>query len=396
MTTSTHQYNYNRRNSNTTPYTIPYKNQHPSLSLHDEKTSQLSTSFQQNYEDLPSGTRQYQQANPQHSNDATTLPMTSHQQGHTKYQSNDTLSAIASPPLSSQPVPKLSREFVARRISEGETGRVKEELRCEACGKGYKHISSLAKHLWEHTPEWNVTKKLLISKHQQVQLLEAASILVGMNEHGNGNNKIVENGMQTARERIHKRAVSEQFTSSSDSPFSPTREPSVEPSSAIDNSSSTPTPPISAHYDLENKYVDPVNGNCDEYQIKTDSAHSVSQYSPSRPKVTPSSPSLSDTQYTNHTSQNYEAVPHSEQKESKTPLQSNFSANENNNNNNNNNNSNSSRRKTVQNKFEYPVKANFIIMEEPMNYAKKSKKSAGGHQVHEESIVGKMEESSSS
>lgn len=78
--------------------------------------------------------------------------------------------------------PQLSRKFVARRISEGETGRLKEELKCQACGKGYKHVSSLAKHLWEHTPEWNVTNKLLISKHQQVQLLEAASILVSMNE----------------------------------------------------------------------------------------------------------------------------------------------------------------------------------------------------------------------
>lgn len=82
----------------------------------------------------------------------------------------------------SSSVPLLSREFVVRRISEGETGRLKEELKCEACGKGYKHISSLAKHLWEHTPEWNVTKKLLISKHQQVQLLEAASILCSMND----------------------------------------------------------------------------------------------------------------------------------------------------------------------------------------------------------------------
>ncbi|AOA64924.1 Hypothetical protein PP7435_CHR4-0097 [Komagataella phaffii CBS 7435] len=82
----------------------------------------------------------------------------------------------------SSSVPLLSREFVVRRISEGETGRLKEELKCEACGKGYKHISSLAKHLWEHTPEWNVTKKLLISKHQQVQLLEAASILCSMTD----------------------------------------------------------------------------------------------------------------------------------------------------------------------------------------------------------------------
>ena len=30
---------------------------------------------------------------------------------------------------------------------------------------------------WEHTPEWQYTSKLLISKHQQVQLLEAASVL---------------------------------------------------------------------------------------------------------------------------------------------------------------------------------------------------------------------------
>lgn len=34
---------------------------------------------------------------------------------------------------------------------------------------------------WEHTPEWTYTSKLLISKHQQVQLLEAASVLVAMN-----------------------------------------------------------------------------------------------------------------------------------------------------------------------------------------------------------------------
>lgn len=55
------------------------------------------------------------------------------------------------------------------------------ELRCDKCGKGYKHSSCLTKHLWEHTPEWSLTSKLLISKHQQVQLLEAASVLVAMN-----------------------------------------------------------------------------------------------------------------------------------------------------------------------------------------------------------------------
>ncbi|KAF2125926.1 hypothetical protein P153DRAFT_360227 [Dothidotthia symphoricarpi CBS 119687] len=56
------------------------------------------------------------------------------------------------------------------------------DLRCEKCGKGYKHSSCLTKHLWEHTPEWQYTSKLLISKHQQVQLLEAASVLVAMNK----------------------------------------------------------------------------------------------------------------------------------------------------------------------------------------------------------------------
>ena len=41
---------------------------------------------------------------------------------------------------------------------------------------------------WEHTPQWQYTSKLLISKHQQVQLLEAASVLVAMNSEGNPTN----------------------------------------------------------------------------------------------------------------------------------------------------------------------------------------------------------------
>ena len=136
--TASAQYNYNRRNSSTTPYTIPTKHNHHHTSHHNSH---------------------------------------SHVHPHQNHGS-----PMVNPPPLSTSVPSLSREFVVRRISEGETGRLKEELQCEACGKGYKHISSLAKHLWEHTPEWNVTKKLLISKHQQVQLLEAASILVGMND----------------------------------------------------------------------------------------------------------------------------------------------------------------------------------------------------------------------
>ncbi|KAH7070437.1 hypothetical protein BKA63DRAFT_493471 [Paraphoma chrysanthemicola] len=69
------------------------------------------------------------------------------------------------------------------RLSKGEGKRASaSDLRCDKCGKGYKHSSCLTKHLWEHTPEWQYTSKLLISKHQQVQLLEAASVLVAMNK----------------------------------------------------------------------------------------------------------------------------------------------------------------------------------------------------------------------
>ncbi|KAF3038282.1 hypothetical protein E8E12_002784 [Didymella heteroderae] len=71
----------------------------------------------------------------------------------------------------------------ASRLAKGDGKRTSgSELKCEKCGKGYKHSSCLTKHLWEHTPEWQYTSKLLISKHQQVQLLEAASVLVAMNK----------------------------------------------------------------------------------------------------------------------------------------------------------------------------------------------------------------------
>ncbi|KAF1938578.1 hypothetical protein EJ02DRAFT_19970 [Clathrospora elynae] len=73
------------------------------------------------------------------------------------------------------------------RLSKGDGKRTSgSDLRCEKCGKGYKHSSCLTKHLWEHTPEWQYTSKLLISKHQQVQLLEAASVLVAMNKNSDG------------------------------------------------------------------------------------------------------------------------------------------------------------------------------------------------------------------
>ncbi|KAF2742796.1 hypothetical protein M011DRAFT_497351 [Sporormia fimetaria CBS 119925] len=78
---------------------------------------------------------------------------------------------------------RLRRASEGSRLAKGDGKRSSgSELKCEKCGKGYKHSSCLTKHLWEHTPEWQYTSKLLISKHQQVQLLEAASVLVAMNQ----------------------------------------------------------------------------------------------------------------------------------------------------------------------------------------------------------------------
>ncbi|WEW60443.1 hypothetical protein PRK78_005929 [Emydomyces testavorans] len=98
----------------------------------------------------------------------------------------------------------ISTTHRSRRASEGShlmRGEGKQsltELKCDRCGKGYKHSSCLTKHIancvsgslsltlqdrWEHDPAWAYTSKLLISKHQQVQLLEAATVLVNMNPH---------------------------------------------------------------------------------------------------------------------------------------------------------------------------------------------------------------------
>jgi len=50
------------------------------------------------------------------------------------------------------------------------------------------HLLTFCSIRWEHTPEWSYTSKLLISKHQQVQLLEAASVLVAMNNNPSAEN----------------------------------------------------------------------------------------------------------------------------------------------------------------------------------------------------------------
>lgn len=51
---------------------------------------------------------------------------------------------------------------------------------CEQCGKVYKHRNCLSKHRWEHHESWELTKRICATKHQQVQMLEAAQVLLEM------------------------------------------------------------------------------------------------------------------------------------------------------------------------------------------------------------------------
>jgi hypothetical protein len=62
-----------------------------------------------------------------------------------------------------------------RKGSLASTPKSPVPIQCHRCNKEYKSLNCLQKHLWEHTEYWNAN--LNISKHQQVQLLEAASVL---------------------------------------------------------------------------------------------------------------------------------------------------------------------------------------------------------------------------
>lgn len=63
------------------------------------------------------------------------------------------------------------------------------QYRCNECGKSYKHPNCLQKHKWEHSEEWELTKNFPLTKHQQVQMLEAAAILINMDRRAKGLNE---------------------------------------------------------------------------------------------------------------------------------------------------------------------------------------------------------------
>ena len=55
---------------------------------------------------------------------------------------------------------------------------------CDQCGKVYKHRSCLVKHRWEHHTAWEETRRCCTTKHQQVQMLEAAQLLTELTDKG--------------------------------------------------------------------------------------------------------------------------------------------------------------------------------------------------------------------
>ncbi|KAJ6494019.1 hypothetical protein C8R47DRAFT_1213699 [Mycena vitilis] len=104
------------------------------------------------------------------------------------------LSTSASPPPSAvfMPASAPAKSSTPIPIAQSAAGRKKRGVdhKCESCSKIYRHPSCLIKHRWEHTPHWRTLSSLphtsssasgggggVLSKHAQVQLLEAAAIL---------------------------------------------------------------------------------------------------------------------------------------------------------------------------------------------------------------------------
>lgn len=82
-------------------------------------------------------------------------------------------SSSNSTPVSPSPSPSPSGTGSAKRVRIHPTSF----HQCTICGKMYKHKNCLTKHAWEHHESWAMTKRWCQTKHQQVQMLEAAQVL---------------------------------------------------------------------------------------------------------------------------------------------------------------------------------------------------------------------------
>ncbi|KAK7052493.1 hypothetical protein R3P38DRAFT_1647513 [Favolaschia claudopus] len=107
-------------------------------------------------------------------------------QDNTPPEASKALPASAPPPTTTTPIPIGAQAA----NGNGRSGKKRGvDHKCETCSKIYRHPSCLIKHRWEHTPHWRTLASLphpgpngtgggaVLSKHAQVQLLEAAAIL---------------------------------------------------------------------------------------------------------------------------------------------------------------------------------------------------------------------------
>ncbi|KAJ9607582.1 hypothetical protein H2200_007660 [Cladophialophora chaetospira] len=163
-----------------------------------------------------------------------------------------------------------------RRASEGshlikgEGKKSATDLRCDTCGKGYKHSSCLTKHLWEHDPAWAVTSKLLISKHQQVQLLEAASVLCNMTAEN----------LSASQFELESAAIDPSEDSSASPGFS-----SSEMQDELSSVETTPPPMSEAAYPVPDtkRFSSSSNGFSRSYRSVQSSSYAESFHSPGLP-----------------------------------------------------------------------------------------------------------------
>ncbi|KAF9171108.1 hypothetical protein BGX20_008108 [Mortierella sp. AD010] len=105
-----------------------------------------------------------------------------------------------------------------------------EMHKCMDCGKVYKHPNCLWKHRWLHSDYWKSATKFLLSKHQQVQLMEAAAILLGMDESRENDKDPIVSMFSKQRGALANSVGSSLSTSSSSgSPPTSTKSLSVSP-----------------------------------------------------------------------------------------------------------------------------------------------------------------------
>ena len=123
---------------------------------------------------------------------------------------------------------------------------------------------------WEHDPAWAVTSKLLISKHQQVQLLEAASVLCTMTTENLSANQF----------EIESVAIDPSEDSSGSPGFS-----SSEMQDELSSVETTPPPMSEAAYPVPDskRFSSSSNGFSRSYRSVQSSSYAESLHSPGLP-----------------------------------------------------------------------------------------------------------------